>query len=160
MILRQDIIETAARYIGIPHVHMGRHPMLGLDCVGLVLRVCDDLGIAHHDLSVYSRVPDGSTLCQQFDRLVPEQHWTTLPAESGFTPGQVVDPKPGDMVMFWVKRPHLPTHIGIVGWNGQRRTLIHSDRSIGKCVQHHLNELWLKRATKIYNPPGLEPWPL
>lgn len=158
MINRTTIYETARRYLGVPHLHQGRHPELGLDCIGLVLRTCDDLGLGHHDLAAYSRNPDGTTLVTQFDLLVPERGWTCLPDTLGFHPEQRVDPSPGDIVMFWIRRRERPTHLGIVGWKNGRRTIIHSDRRFGAAVEHSVNDWWLERCMKIYNPPGLEPW--
>ena len=160
MINRTSIFETARRYIGVKHLHQGRHPELGLDCIGLVLRVCDDLGLPHHDLPAYSRHPDGRTLVTQFDLLVPQQCWTSTPSSPGFDPGKIVEPSPGDIVMFWVRRAERPTHLGIVGWKNERLSLIHSDRSFGEAVEHHFSDFWKERALKIYNPPGIQSWHL
>lgn len=40
-----DVVSDARRYLGVPYVYGGTNRKSGLDCSGLVLVVCQDLGI-------------------------------------------------------------------------------------------------------------------
>lgn len=59
------------------------------------------------------------------------------------------DLMPGDILL--MKFSNEPHHIGIVGdyYHGGL-SLIHSHGTIGKVVEHHLNDLWRSRIIEAY----------
>jgi hypothetical protein len=56
---RAAIVRAAKSYLGVRFRHQGRD-RTGLDCVGLVVRVCNDLGMAVTDTLDYKRAPDAA----------------------------------------------------------------------------------------------------
>jgi len=73
MITRQQIIDTARSYIGVPYAQQGRSREIGLDCVGLLIKIAHDTGYSDFDFLAYGSNPDGETmerlLGEQLDRL-------------------------------------------------------------------------------------------
>jgi cell wall-associated NlpC family hydrolase len=71
MSTRADIVRVARSYLGTPFHHLGRLPGVGLDCAGVLVCVCRELGLvsAGFDTPAYSPTPDGRTLldgCAQY----------------------------------------------------------------------------------------------
>lgn len=111
-----------------------------MDCIGLVVGVAKELGFSQHDVQAYSKHPDGHSLIREFD-------FAFLPS---------LTPLPGDIVVFWIARPELPTHAGILTEYG----VIHTHAGVGKVVEHTLDEKWLKRIHRYYRYPNMDPsWP-
>lgn len=54
--------QIALRYLGVPFRHRGRRPSSGLDCVGLMVVVAQELDFPVEDLRVYGREPTGEIL--------------------------------------------------------------------------------------------------
>lgn len=106
MISGQDIANTALQWLGAPFKHQGRNRH-GIDCIGVVVEVCRDLGLrapdgsllVDHDVSGYSREPAQGLLESMLNALlVPVQE------------GQLY--QPGDVLLFRFAR--WPQHCGIV----------------------------------------------
>lgn len=99
MTTRDDIVRVARSYLGTPFHHMGRQPGLGLDCAGIPICVCRELGLVEPDFDVppYTPTPDGHTLIE----------WCNGRLR------RVVQMQPGDMIVTVVDRD--PQHIGILG---------------------------------------------
>lgn len=139
MIITTDlIIETARSYLGTPYHHCGRKKGLGVDCIGLVSGVAVELGLTFHDLKAYPRMPDGKTLINEFNKCL-------LPVPAS-------DLQPGDIMVFWFRRPHLPTHAGIKSFGDG---MIHTYTSLEKVVEHDMGDTWKKRLYCVYRYPGL-----
>jgi cell wall-associated NlpC family hydrolase len=134
---RNDVIRVARTYLGSRHVHIGRSKEHGVDCIGLVVGVAKELGLSYHDVQAYSKRPDGHSLIREFD-------FAFLPCEQ---------PLPGDIVVFWISRPELPTHAGILTDYG----VIHTHAGIGRVVEHTLDNKWIKRIHRHYCYPNLDP---
>ena len=102
MITREDIVRVARSYIGTPYHHMGRTPRVRLDCAGVLICACRELGIYPPDFDIppYSPMPDGKLLP------VMDQYM----GEKIINVSQL---KVGDAVV--VRYRHHPQHIGIVG---------------------------------------------
>lgn len=80
-----DVVSDARRYFGVPYVYGGTNRRTGLDCSGLVLVVCQDLGI---------------TSCPR----TSEEQWAWVdridsheisPGDLVFFVGAEIDPPPG-----------------------------------------------------------------
>lgn len=59
--MRQQIINEARTWLGVPWRHHGRNRQ-GIDCVGVGVVVTRDLGIADYDTLTYGRVPSPGLL--------------------------------------------------------------------------------------------------
>ncbi|NJO82929.1 MAG: hypothetical protein HC828_08985 [Blastochloris sp.] len=105
---------------------------MGLDCVGLVVFVAQDLNLEYHDVSGYSRYGDGFTLVHEMGQ--------------SLVPLTLQEIMPGDVAVFWVTRPSKPQHVAILTDIG----MIHTYASTGKVVEHVLEEWWQKRMCAAF----------
>lgn len=55
---------------------------------------------------------------------------------------------PGTILMFWLARPRIQQHLGIVTEPGR---FIHAWWDVGKVVEMDLDGIWLKRLDSIYD---------
>lgn len=127
--------EAARTLLGVPFRHQGRDPSVGIDCVGL-LRCAGDLigwGLYVYDCDDYARDPHDGVL---------EGHLQTAfgPPVSGL---QV-----NDIVAMAYGRPIR--HVGIIGTDGERLTLIHTSQQVGRVVEHGIDPRWLRRIKRVY----------
>lgn len=127
------IVRAARRYLNAPYHHQGRS-LLGVDCTGLVVCTCRDLGMVVPDEVDYSRDPDGRTLVQY------------LSSTCSLVEGEM---SPADILVFWLKRSGLPQHLGI----RTDRGMIHSWATPGKVVEHGLTRGWLSRLHSVWRLP-------
>lgn len=150
MATRANVISQARKYLSTPFIHQGRVMGVGVDCVGLVLCVADDLGLndihglplGRHDYPDYDRQPDNHTVqAKCIDRLVRVLNTAVVP---------------GDIVN--VKMPDSPCHTGIVtavNADGSL-TLIHAyntGRPDACVVEHRLDHAWRRRIAASFRFP-------
>lgn len=90
-----DIVTDARRYLGVPYQYGGTDRRTGLDCSGLILVVCEDLGIGN--------CPRTSE--EQFAWAAQIDAGQAGPGDLVFFVGSEIDPPPG--------------HVGIVVSPGQ-----------------------------------------
>lgn len=129
---RLDI--AARRYLGVPFLHQGRDPSVGIDCVGLLVlaaRDCELHELAAQDFTSYARNPAHGELERR------------LGAALG---PSVCCPLPGDVVSVDFKGQ--TRHVGIVGEHNGRLTLIHTYTSA--VIEHGIDDKWRRRITGIY----------
>lgn len=132
-----DYITAAREYLGTPFHHQGRVRGVGIDCVGLVVCSCWNVGIPVHDCTTYPRVPDG-TLLQHFQD-EPE----FVPVDDAI--------EPGDLLLFWIRQPGVPCHVGIRTDVG----VLHTYEHVGRVVEHGLSEWWSKRIHSVWRAKQL-----
>lgn len=121
------IIEKAREFINTPYEHQGRLRGIGIDCCGLIICVAHELGISDYDIGQYDRWADGVDLIKEFtSECNPINDW-----------------EPGDILVFTIGK--IPRHCGIVGSKDGNVTLIHAYSTIGRCVEHNLDKVWLDR---------------
>jgi len=137
MNIREKIIEEARTYLGTPFVHQGRLKGIGIDCIGLIVNVGKSLDLLHNDNTTYGRYPDGVTLMAELRKYFIEK--------------SIEKVQSGDVAVYWLKNPDIPTHVGIVTDYG----LIHTYADIGKVVEHKLTKAWSKRLYAAFTYPGL-----
>ena len=101
VVSREAIVVKARSYVGTPFVDRGRLPGVALDCVGVPVCVCRDLGLKPLDFDVtpYTNQPDGRTFIAECDRHMQRIERSAL--------------QPGDVMVFAVGT--LPQHIGVIG---------------------------------------------
>jgi cell wall-associated NlpC family hydrolase len=124
----ESFVTAARTLLGVPFVHQGRSHH-GVDCVGLVVLAANSCGIdTSADITNYSRAPHGV--------LIPLLEAALVTVEG--------EPRLGDLLVFRFK--HEPMHIGI--WTGS--TLIHTFATIGRVVEHGLDERWKALVVGAY----------
>lgn len=131
---RLDI--AARKYVGVPFMHQGRDTEIGVDCIGLARVVAVECGLhwlASHDLTNYAKNPNGGELERRmqaaFGRPVKE-----------LAPGRLVT------IDFYGQT----RHVGIVGDDNGRLTLIHAYGRPPRVIEHGIDAKWRRRITGIY----------
>ncbi|MCA1596139.1 MAG: C40 family peptidase [Chloroflexi bacterium] len=139
-VTRQEIVDQARQYLGVPYLHQGRN-RAGLDCIGLIVLVARDLGMDVQDRADYSVDPEPERLFAGLG-----QHLEEVPVEQA---------GPGDVVLFRVRTE--PQHTGILsaGPDGDPH-LIHSysSPSVARVVETVIST-WAERMVAAYRFPGL-----
>lgn len=134
-------LDLAARkYVGVPFLHQGRNPSVGVDCVGLAKQVILDCGLhalAEHDLTAYARNPNGGELERRM--------------QAAFGP-PVPELAPGCLVT--IDFYGQSRHVGIIGDHSGRLTLIHAYGRPPRVIEHGIDEKWRRRITGIYCAGG------
>lgn len=134
----EAIVAAAREVLDVPFKHQGRN-RAGIDCIGVMLHVCDVFGIPYNDMRGYARQPALGILPSAIDahggilRRVP-----------------VAEMQAGDWLLMRFKKE--PQHIAL--WTGS--TLIHSYADVGRVVEHGMDDLWRKRIVRVYRFVGVE----
>jgi len=121
----RDLFVSAARhYVGVKWRHLGRDPVRGLDCVGLVLRAAQDAGLlAGVRYPSYGRRPEGHRLTAEVARYARAVPMSEMAA--------------GDVLTFaGIER--LPCHLAIVTETRPLTTILHSWAEHGRVAEHAL----------------------
>lgn len=137
--MRLDI--AARKYLGVPFLHQGRNPRIGIDCVGLLVLSAIDCGLqelAACDFTSYSDNPSRGQLEVKLREAFGE------PVEH-LAPGDVVS----------VNFIGMTRHVGIIGEKSGRLILIHTYKAPAKVIEHGIDDKWRKRITGIYRMEGL-----
>jgi NlpC/P60 family putative phage cell wall peptidase len=129
--MKKYILWTARQWVDTPYHHQGRVKGVGCDCIGLVIGVCQEIGLINFDFTNYERVPDSTVMMKEI-----EKHCKPT-----------IDPEPGDLLVFRIKKN--PQHVGILTDRG----IIHAYQSIGKVVEHPLDVWWMKRNIGCFELP-------
>ena len=106
----------------------------GVDCIGLVVGICKELGmdeIVKADKTDYSPHPTGSRLA-----LVAGDHLSKVALDHR---------KPADILLF--KTFKDPQHVGILT---EGNCFIHCNSSAGKVVQQPLSKTWERILTHVF----------
>lgn len=157
-----DVLRAARSHMGVKYVHNGRHPTLGLDCVGLPALVAMKLGYDIVDVPIYSHKPDGKLL----ERLAinGDRVPITIMAQGSRRKGDIPndDIRPSDVGVFWVDPvTRVPQHAGIFSsWDGgvAGLGLIHCEMHVEKVVEHPLDRTWRYRLLAVLRWRGIT-WP-
>ena len=134
-----EILETARSYIGTPFHHQGRKKGVGVDCAGLLVLTAEELGVSTGEASPrnYSRFP-----------LVGRKFYEEVCLRMLEIP--VSEIVPGSAVMFWIRRPDKPQHIGL--WTGAG--LLHAWFEAGKVLECSYGPYWKEREYAAFNFRG------
>jgi len=133
MITREAIVTQARSWVGTPWHHQGRLKRAGVDCIGLIVGVCHELGLYVRDRTDYARFPDGKSLEEELSHQL-------VRAEM---------PLPGDVILFSISR--LPQHVGFCSPVG----LIHAHQGSKTVVETALSERWQSRMVGVFSLPGV-----
>ena len=148
---RRLLISEARKWPNTPFLYKGR-TREGVDCIGLLLCVCADLGLNRwidEDFN-YPECPVGN-ICYDWCNA----HMTR---NEDWEPGHTVYMEPGNVVLFKVPDP---VHIGIVTDFGVIHS-VNSGRRLSeglnkpRCViEHSMNEKWLRRVSACFKIPNV-----
>jgi hypothetical protein len=141
-----DIVTAARQTLGTPYKPLGLFNGLELDCAGVLIHTCRQLGIPAAELAQYTSAPDPlqvlSLLKEHFDRV--SDHHRHLQA--------------GDIA--WLRMGKVePTHLAIVGdYLGEGLSLIHAADipGLNVVVEHRMNAVWQSRILSAWRFRELE----
>lgn len=147
-ITRADIVRVARGYVGTPFAHQGRQRGRGVDCVGLVLCVAEDLGLkdkAGIPLKRADYYDYGPLPAERFVHDQAVRRLIAKPLDS------LAD---GDVVTMRV--PHLPTHAAIICERKGELYMVHAySGGPAKVVEHILSGPWYRRIVGVFSFPGV-----
>lgn len=137
MITADDLIDEARRLTGTPYLHQGRSGQ-GVDCIGLVLCVCEALGTLPREFERrnYARLPQAELV------LRTAHHCTPAPCPPR---------EPGLMLLIRWPGAEYASHTAIFA--GQ--TLIHCYAQAGRVVEHGYRGHWPARTESAWRLPGI-----
>ena len=125
--------EAARGWIGSPFRHQGR-AHTGIDCVGLLVLACSEVGFAIDDFTAYGRDPHLGLLEHHLRRVFG-------------APGHALEPGCVVACAF----PVVTRHVAIVGdYVHGGLSLIHTWNRVGRVIEHRLDERWRRRITGVY----------
>lgn len=131
-----EIVAAAREYLGTPFRHQGRVRGSGVDCVGLLVGVAQQLGIAVADRTNYNGIREPGEI--------------TAALEDNCREVPIHDAQPGDVVVFWLRRPSGPDeHVAILTDHG----IIHARQRRGgggRVVETGLSDNWRKRIMSAW----------
>lgn len=138
---RADIMRVVRSFVDVPYKHQGRGRM-GIDCVGLLCGVAEELGHPVTAPVAYSTMPRGHQLLDPCNA----QLWKPVRQQVLY----------GDLAVFWGWSPSEPQHFAFIGNYGSQTTVIHSFSKFGKVVEQEYNRLWVRKFSCLYTLPGTE----
>lgn len=149
MATRADVIAAARSYIKTPFVHQGRMKGRGLDCVGLILSVGEDLNlldktgapIRRDDYTGYAAQPSDAFVRDEMKRRLNEQLRNDL--------------QPGFAVA--IKLPYFPCHAGFLTERNGVLYMCHALSGLKyEVTEHRVDEQWRSRFCGVFSLPGVE----
>jgi len=141
-------VAKAREYVGTPFHQQGRVKGRGLDCIGIVLCVGEDLGLQYRD---------GRPI-QRFDymnyALFPVLDQMQAEAEKNFVKKDLLTMKPGDILT--MRAPHMVHHMAIVSELQHGLGIIHAYGAVGKVTEHLLDARWTGRVAGVFTYSGVD----
>lgn len=132
---RSAFVAEARTWLDTPYRHQGRLKGVGVDCIGLVIGACRELGLFDLDVGAYPARPDGTL------RARIAEHSNAI---------SYAEAQPGDVLLFhWAG---VPTHVGIVTDPGH---LIHSYAVNRKVIEHRIDARWSSQIVCAFPIPGV-----
>jgi len=144
---REDIVAEARTWVGTPFQHLTRVKGIGVDCVGLVIAIADDLGIKDNDGKPFLRDDYRAYPTQPSDRFVHDECCRRLVRKS------VNDLCQGDIVS--LKVPRTACHVAIITERQGVLYMIHGYSPLRKVVEHILDNSFRRRIIGVFSYPGV-----
>jgi NlpC/P60 family putative phage cell wall peptidase len=141
---REAIVAEARTWLGVPWLHQGWRKEIGCDCIGLVRGVGHALGL--FDAS------DENPVNARFIGYPREPNPALMRAALALYlfPAERHAIWPGDVL--WLRFDGEPRHLAILADGGN---VIHALESVGKVVEHRLDERWAQRCIGSWRFPGV-----
>jgi len=136
---RSAVAAEARTWIGVPWRHLGR-ARTGVDCVGLVVMICRELGLTDYDLAAYPREPKGSDFLTHF--LVAGGARVPFGAE-----------REGDLVLFREQR--FPCHVGVLVDGRYGPAIVHAHAARRAVLEEPMAGEWLGKRLAAIAIPGV-----
>lgn len=130
--MTHPVIIAARQALGTPFLHQGRQVGRGMDCAGLYVYICQQLGLPHRDAVGYPRSPYDGELERQLD------------AQPCLRRIALADAGPGDLLV--IRYGRAPQHIAIRSYLG---CVIHASSDHGGVVEHLDTGLRVVRAYRL-----------
>lgn len=130
------MVAEARTWLGTRWVHQGR-AKVGVDCAGLVIRVCHGVGLEANDMQGYRRTPEAYTFINH------------IRTQTDFQP----EPRPGDIGIF--AESQFPCHVGIFSEKHGQLHLIHGYARAGKVIEEPFIHDWPDRLVEARSLRGL-----
>lgn len=127
-----SIVIEARKYLGVPYLHQGRNRK-GIDCIGLLISVAQNLGISDFNIDGYSRLPSG----RMMQRLMRD-HMTEIALKEA-----------GEGDVLHMSFGNQPQHVAVITETNPIR-IIHADSERGKVVEHVLDDQWMRCVRGVY----------
>ena len=144
MTTRAAIVAEARTWCGTRWHHGQSVKGAGADCIGLIVGVARELGIqeaakfdASAEIRGYGREPDPAMIqraCSAF--LTPSRELL-----------------PGNILYLRVPKVAHPIHFALVADGGR---MIHSIVTVGKVVEHRLDDVWRQRIAQVFSYRGVD----
>src|SRR5688572_12541928 len=134
MISADMVVDEARSWVGVPFLHQGRSRS-GVDCVGLILQVLQDLGCITDDFKrpSYGRLPNQGHLERQISEYC-------LPLDQ-LIPGALIG------VQWHGDAAHVAIYTG--------DNIIHAYEKRKQVVEHGFRGKWLERIKGVWALPGV-----
>jgi cell wall-associated NlpC family hydrolase len=134
MIPAEQVIAEARSWVGVPFKHQGRDRR-GIDCVGLPIVICSDLGVLREDFvsGAYSRLPAGALVTRLQEECVQVATLATACL----------------VVIAWTR---VAAHVAI--YTGT--SLVHAYESVGTVVEHGYRGRWVRMSHSFWRLPGVQ----
>lgn len=142
-----DVVRRARIYLGTPFLHQGRVLGRGVDCVGLVLCVAEDLHLADRAGRPFKRTDYHNYGRQPVERFVHDECLARLDKI------RFDELRDGDVVSMRV--PHLPTHTAIIALRDGYEHMIHAYEGSRGVVENILALPWRRRIVGAFRFPGV-----
>lgn len=138
---RQQIIEEALTWEGVPWKHQGRGRS-GIDCAGLPILVGMELGLTTANPTNYPRRPDG-TFINYF-----KEHLEQI---------MVSEAQPGDVAVFSGTDHSHVCHCGIIAIKYEQLSVIHAHAQRRKVIHERVEEARtvVGRIVHAFRYPGV-----
>lgn len=131
-----QLADAARKYKGVKWKHIGR-TIFGLDCCGLILVSCRDLGYDFEEVTPYQRIPSGYDIVRECERYLVR--------------GDRQEIVPNDVILF--RQNVYPAHMGVIGQLNGQLSLIHAYAKVGRVVEEYFDPVWRDQMTHVFKLP-------
>ena len=136
------VIAAAKEWIGTPFLHAGRDKSGGVDCIGLIVCVAEELGLCDargvplkkRDERGYGR----SGVALKLRRALGEC-LAPVPLDAA---------APGDVLLCRIGK--TPQHVAFLSHVKEQYTLLHALETAQKVTEHRLSDNWRRRFVSAY----------
>ena len=136
---KDQIVEAARRWIGVPWKHQGRS-RLGIDCAGLVVKIAHEFNLTDFDATNYQRNTRGLEFVNYFREHMNEVPLTAI--------------QEGDVILF--RDSKFPCHSAIVSKQHGEFHIIHAFARRKQVLEEPLNAEWKSKWISAFRYKGVE----
>lgn len=143
---RDRVLDAARGWLGTPYLHQGSVRGAGCDCLGLLRGVWRDVFGAEPEVPpAYTPGWDEVTRHEVL-RGAAERHLTEV---------DIAEARPGDVLLFRMRRDAVAKHLGLLSKTGPEPRFIHAYSGHG-VVESALSEPWARRIDGVFAWPEID----